>query len=101
MNWPGLPPGWTPPGTVPVGYDPLTEHRMQIKALEERADKHGEEIDATRADIKKVTDQLDAAKRYLLSITMSGIGLLAHWQNDPLAKTAAGILEKLAAILNK
>ena len=105
-GWGGWPIGspWPPQvgqqgPAVPVAHDPLTEHRMDIAALKERASIHGEEIDALAERVETLEKLRDAVRRYLFSLATSLLALLAHWQHDPLAKQASGIVEKLLLIL--
>lgn len=80
-------------------YDPITEHHLRLEALEERAEKHGEEIDGTNDKVSAIEKRLDAARRWAVSLCMSIAGLLGHWQQEPLAKKAGAILSAAGAAL--
>lgn len=95
------PAGWPlPPGFVaPPGYDALTEHRVDIVALKERAEKHGGEIDAAVERIAALEKRWDAAKRWAISLCTSAAGLIGHWQQEAWAKKAGAILSAAASAL--
>lgn len=84
---------------APQGYDALTEHRMDIAALKERAEKHGGEIDKIEERVAALEKLKEAARRWALSLSLSVMSLLGHWQQDPLAKKASAILSGLASAL--
>ncbi len=96
-----FPAGWPPQrgGASPPSFDALTEHRMEIAALKERAEKHGAEIDEANERIAALEKRWEAAKRWAISLCTSGAGLIGHWQQEAWAKKAGAILSAAAAAL--
>lgn len=100
MTIPGF--GTWPPGsssTPPPGYDLATELRLSVANLDERATKHGEEIDGLSERLKLLEAYKDTARRYLLWALTSAASLLAHWQGEPAAKGLRELLLGLLAVL--
>lgn len=99
------PPQWLHPMMVPqsapLGQDPLTIQRMEILALKERAEKHGNDIDTLGTRMKALEDLLAAAKRYGVWALLSAASLIGHFNADPLAQKVADLLRALASGLGK
>lgn len=83
------------------GHDPTTEHRMQIEALEERAMKHGTEIDGLKARVEALEKVKDVAKRYSVWALMALGSLAGHFNKDPLVGQIAWLLELAIKALAK
>ena len=104
---PGYPQPWSGGSPQPAallampGHDPTTEHRMQIEALEERAMKHGTEIDGLKARVEALEKVKDVAKRYSVWALMALGSLAGHFNKDPLVGQIAWLLELAIKALAK